>query len=54
MELGKILTAPLKVSSTAMDHMRETIHENEVLNQIAHRVRSYSIQFFLSQEHLTV
>lgn len=28
-----------QVTSSAMDNLRETIHENEALNQLAHQVR---------------
>ena len=28
-----------QVASSAMDNLRETIHENEALNQLAHQVR---------------
>lgn len=40
------------VSGTAMDRLRETIHENEILNQVADRVCSYTLHFFLSRQNL--
>jgi hypothetical protein len=48
MELGLINFS--RLGSRAMDNLREEIHENEHLNQIAYHVRSYMVNFFLSQE----
>jgi hypothetical protein len=41
------------VGKSAMDNLRETIHENDRLNHLAALVRSYIINFFLTHaKHL--
>lgn len=47
--MDMILPISFKVSSTAMDNVRETIHQNELDNQIAHRVRSVAMHLFFSK-----
>lgn len=37
------------VGKTAMDRLRETIHENEALNQAAARIHNIVTQFFKQQ-----
>ena len=48
MELESVLLQPFQSSSYAMDNLRDTIHENELLNLLAYRV-SLHIKYIFSQ-----
>ena len=43
-----------QVGKHAMDRLRETIHENEALNQQAHHVRMTVKEFFNSQLKISI
>ncbi len=52
--MAEIALAPfaplLRVSSSPMKNLSKTIHENERLNRLAHRVRIHMLEIFRAQE----
>ena len=54
MRLEAVPGVNLTKSLSPMDRLRETIHENELLNVLAYRVRSSTLQVFLAYADLKI